>query len=293
MSEGKPRILVVFLHGLGDNIMATPALRGLKKKFPKSHITLMCLKTLPAKDIWEANPYVDEVVESKFPFNPRWWHPIAYFFSDHWKLLKEIRKLDREKRFDKVYIVKLFLDRRFKSHKIIRIAKELNVILDDYKTDFFVSKEDINEAEKILRKYKLKSGRYVCLHRTASDYDRKSWSMKDAQDVCNALKEKVLVFNSDKSFRLEENKESGHLKGKNVVNYISKNLRVSAAILKKSKGLIGIDSIMSHIAGAFEVPAIVLYKGAKPHKYMPIVRKKFTILTKDFTAENILRNRNW
>ena len=54
--------------------------------------------------------------------------------------------------------------------------------------------------------------------------------------------------------------------------------------------LIGIDSIMSHLAGALEVPAVVMYKGGNPKKYVPFNRKKFKVIDFNFKAENILRS---
>lgn len=290
--DGRPRILVAVLHGLGDNIMATPAVRALRKKFPKAYIAIMGLKTLPTSYIWKGNPYVDDYFDSLISYNPRWWNPFAYFLVDYWKIMKELGAIKRIKHFDKVYVVKMLLDRRFKSHKIIRIAKELNVNLTSYKTDFFLTKKDFAEADKVLRKYKLRKGKFVCLHRVASDYDRKSWKLEYAQGVCDTVKEKVLVFNSEKSYKIEGKKEGKHLQGKNVINYVSKDLRTSAAILKRSKMLVGIDSIMSHLAGALGIPAVIMFRGANPRKYAPIESKRYKIITSNFGAENILGEMN-
>lgn len=289
MEDSKLKILVVFLHGLGDNIMVTPAIRALRKKFPDAYIALMGLKTLPVRDIWKNNPYIDEFIESSFTYNPRFWNPIVYFLVDYWKIKREVKKLKKERGFNKVYIVQLLSDRRFKTHKIIRMAKELDVKLDSYKTDFFLSKKDENEAFKIMRKFKLKKGKFICLHRTSSDL-RKNWDIDEAQKVCDTLKKyKILVFNSKKSFLMEERHDKKHLRGKNVINYISKNLRISAALLKKSKLLIGVDSIMVHLAGALGILTIALYKNSNPKKYIPIERKRFKIIhSKKIKAKNVL-----
>ena len=53
------RILVIEVSGIGDTIMAVPAIRTLRKAYPDSYIVLMVSSR--AYPLIEACPYADEV----------------------------------------------------------------------------------------------------------------------------------------------------------------------------------------------------------------------------------------
>ncbi len=54
------KILVVGVNWLGDAILTTPVFRALKETYPSSYVAVM---TVPrAKDIFTANPFIDEVI---------------------------------------------------------------------------------------------------------------------------------------------------------------------------------------------------------------------------------------
>jgi ADP-heptose:LPS heptosyltransferase len=67
--EGKARIcLFRSLGGLGDIIMATPIARGVKRKFPNSHLTYAVPTDYAGGDLvalLEHIPYIDEVIDYK------------------------------------------------------------------------------------------------------------------------------------------------------------------------------------------------------------------------------------
>lgn len=55
----RPRILIVSTTGLGDSLWGTPAVRALKKRFPKSYLTLL---TSPiGSALYQNNPYLDDI----------------------------------------------------------------------------------------------------------------------------------------------------------------------------------------------------------------------------------------
>ncbi len=57
--ENIQKILVIKLAGIGDIILATPALRALRRKFPQAYIAL--LTTPRAAEIIKGSPYLDEL----------------------------------------------------------------------------------------------------------------------------------------------------------------------------------------------------------------------------------------
>ena len=58
------KTLVVLLHGIGDSLMAAPALHALKQTLPHSSITVMTIRRSAFSDLWKHNPDVDEVISS-------------------------------------------------------------------------------------------------------------------------------------------------------------------------------------------------------------------------------------
>jgi heptosyltransferase-2 len=59
--EGRKRILVFCLPGIGDALLFTPAFRALKQGLPDAHVTAVAMFA-GTRDILEDNPHVDEVI---------------------------------------------------------------------------------------------------------------------------------------------------------------------------------------------------------------------------------------
>ena len=59
-TRAAPDILVVLLCPLGDTLFATPALRALRRHFPRAHITALCWTA--NEPLLRHNPHLDEVV---------------------------------------------------------------------------------------------------------------------------------------------------------------------------------------------------------------------------------------
>jgi heptosyltransferase-2 len=59
--EGRKRILVFCLPGIGDALLFTPAFRALKQGLPDAHVTAVAMFA-GTRDILRDNPHVDEVI---------------------------------------------------------------------------------------------------------------------------------------------------------------------------------------------------------------------------------------
>ena len=54
------RILIVNVNWLGDVLFSTPAIRAIKKQYPKAY--LACMVVPRVKEVLENNPYIDELI---------------------------------------------------------------------------------------------------------------------------------------------------------------------------------------------------------------------------------------
>lgn len=55
------KILIVKVGAIGDILMATPAIRAIKKRFPSAELTLLIGASV--KDVVKGNPYIDDLIE--------------------------------------------------------------------------------------------------------------------------------------------------------------------------------------------------------------------------------------
>lgn len=76
--ESVKSILVVRLYFVGDVLLCTPVLEGLKRAFPDASLTVLVKKR--GREVLEGNPFVDQVVEYDATANyhsPRWMASLA------------------------------------------------------------------------------------------------------------------------------------------------------------------------------------------------------------------------
>lgn len=63
-----PKVLIVYPHGLGDCILATPAIREYKKQ-TGNFIGFAMLERFRSAELFKNNPYVDEIIYITDPWN--------------------------------------------------------------------------------------------------------------------------------------------------------------------------------------------------------------------------------
>src|SRR5690242_18174935 len=99
-SPDAPSVLVVFLHGLGDNVMFTVPIRYYNKLQPEDRISLLVCDVGSA-EVWRNNTHIHEVFASHSGHNPHYWNPAWYWVRDFWGVLGEIRSVRRHRHFDR------------------------------------------------------------------------------------------------------------------------------------------------------------------------------------------------
>ena len=185
------KVLFVYLHGIGDCIMFTPAVRMYKEKYPERRIGILCLPL--TESFWKSYPLVDEVFVS-YRKDPLHHGLLPVYLLERMKLQKIINKVKRDHGYDKVeYIVphsfefiwmsipipgviRRLLTIPFETHEVLKLCKRLNVGQGrhwpiDFKQELHLTKSYRNEAQKILKNMKFKKP--VCIiHATASSKNK-------------------------------------------------------------------------------------------------------------------------
>jgi len=263
MSE---KILVVLLHGIGDSLMAAPALRALKKKFPGASLTLMTIRKPLFRSLWKYNNDVDRVMYSSLPYNPRYGHPL-FWLRDFWRIRLDIRRAVRKEGFTRVYFVKMFLMpakmyallgwKRYREHKTLRVARELGVKVLDQQYHITYGDEERTWVGTFLQRSKISGEKLVGLHFAGSTRN-KSLPHNLGMEIVKMLRSlgyQPILFHSASSYQ----RERVHYPTEDVVTYISDDVLHSAALVDTCQFLICVDSGVSHLAAALGKNVFTLY----------------------------------
>jgi hypothetical protein len=151
------KVLFVFWHGLGDNILATPCIRQYKLQTGNS-IGWMMIERIKSAQFFNDNPYIDNI----------------HWCPDAWKIygerlykygalevFKEAKKIALEYKYDDI---KFISHGSSSKHKIFRTADEMGIELDtgDLHTEFHYNPENCKEhlsKIKLPEKYVFFNGR--------------------------------------------------------------------------------------------------------------------------------------
>lgn len=261
------KVLFVFLHGIGDCIMFTPAIRMYKERYPDRSLGIMCLPL--TEQFWLAHPRIDEVFVSKKK-DPLPHGRLPSYIIQRMKLQKLINRIRRDHHYDKVeYIVphsihilgmsipvpglvRRMLTMRFESHEIIRLCNKLGVGSGrkwpaDFKQEIFIPRKYDAQARQILRN--IKCQKPICILHAQASSRNKSLTFREKNALIDILRRKYTVcLMQERAYRLD------------VKGLFTTEVITSAAIIKKAKLFVGIDSGPAHIAEVLGIPRIIITK---------------------------------
>jgi ADP-heptose:LPS heptosyltransferase len=239
--DGKASICIIRgVGGIGDILMTTPALRHLKKMFPKTKITYavdMHRAGSTYRDLISNAPFIDEIIDARY--------------------------IDRAKYHAVCDISAVCI--RFESsglppvNRIDLFARALGIAHMGNKLPFY--KAETSEriwAEGLLKKYKDAGKKIVVLH-TASFEGKRSWPAERNVELVK-LGDTNIVF-----VVFDFNSVYGDwAKFDNVVDMSRTSVREMAAIIEQADLFVGPDSGPMHIAGATQTKSLVIFGSIPP-----------------------------
>jgi ADP-heptose:LPS heptosyltransferase len=282
------KILVISLAGIGDTLIATPLLHELRANFPDA--TIDALVMWPgAKDLLEHNPNVNRVFQKnllkcgKFATLKFLWslrregyqlsintHPQSriHYRVAAWLAGAEVRishEYECFNWFDR-WLVTGTLPQDYTRHSIENNFDVLPLIgakkkLATHEMEFFLTPSEERFADDFLVKHKLFGQKILGIHVGSGgtkNLPLKRWPVKNYAGLVRQLNKerpdiRVLLFGGpeetkDHEIVLAQANRELTLEAK------TKNLRETAALMKRCGAFLSVDTALMHIAAAVKVP---------------------------------------
>lgn len=143
------KLLIVYPHGLGDCILATPALRQYKME-TGNHIGFAMLDRFKTSGLFDACPYIDDLYWIKDPHND--------YNGDYFEGIKDISRMCSEIAEREGYDEIKFLQHPSPKSKILLNCAQLGLPeeANDFRTEIYISDEDRKKAAEFV------AGRKFC-----------------------------------------------------------------------------------------------------------------------------------
>lgn len=285
------RILVVRYRFIGDTILTVPFLRNLRRAYPNAMIDMLVAPV--SGELLENCPYIDNLIY----FDTTRKHRYEYKDANKKTFFSYVKLLKKNK-YDKAYVLKRSLSsaalcafagvkkrvgfntegRRFlltksvpydkTKHEVesfLEVLKADNIpVVDDY-LELFLTQEELLEAENILAQYKNSELKQIIVHATSGN-PKKQWKKEYFAQVIekliNEMGAQVYHLGAKSDYAIYEEIRSlikNPLKSEPINLCGSMDLRVSAAVISKMNLVFGNDSGTFHVAGALNVPTVVIY----------------------------------
>ena len=264
---GRPRRrLLVFWHGIGDNVMATPALRAYRLAHPDDHIGFMYLRRIHKDGLMEGCPYVDGLHVCSDA-----WDDYPDYETGVKAVVGEARAVASDQGYDEVVPVTMRA-MPLTHHRIDRIAFELGVTLDSTDTELWISKSDREAVDEIWEKWGIRDDDFVvALHRRGANI-HKYWEVDEAQKVVDELTTrhgaKVIAFETHTDLNREPAKQLNGVFS--TADLEALPLKVSAAIIDRCGLFIGLDSGPMWMATTTKTPIVALFTMTWMHQSAPL-----------------------
>lgn len=218
------KTLIVYPHGLGDCILATPAIRQYKKQ-TGDFIGFATLERFRSAELFKNNPYVDEVIYTK-----DMWNDFPDLASGATAIKAYCEEYARGERYDRVK----FVHHSTSGNKIFDCNTALGVYPKDYEdfhTEVYLTDEDHEWAEKRIR------GRDFGFIHSKTGVDNKDLPRHYGQRWIKREFPGLPRFEVD------------------MVHPITRGF----ALLKQASAVVVTDSVYYHAAGAMDVDVDLAY----------------------------------
>ena len=305
------KILVLMLAGIGDSLLVTPFLRGLRQHFPGAQITTLVIYK-QVEEMLKRNSDVDTVLHFNF------------LNQGYLKSLREVYRLRRERfdisflaypsnrfrpglihfligakeRYGHLYDIKRLRSLSFLDTKALPLDENRHTIDENLQLltllgldvrslpknlIFPVTKQEEAFADHFLKKHQLtKKHPLIGIHAGSSELAgmmHKRWPKERFAELANRLVEKhkatILLFGGENEHGLKQ--ELASLMDEQPVFVDDTTFFETAALIKKCDAFVTNDTGLHHLASHFNVPSVVVTGHLNPAKTKPLHAKSAVV----------------
>ncbi len=304
--DGVTKILIRVNNWIGDVVMVSPALRAVRRTYPRAEITLLARSWVI--DSLRGSPYFDRLIE----YDRKGVHAGGW---GRWKLIRRLRRerYDMALLFQKAFEAALFaylarIPRRIgfstdargwlltdalalpkQGHHVehfLQLAEAVGCDTTDRRLSFHVTPAARDAAYRFMRQHRLlEAPLRVGIHAGASKAPR-AWHASRFAEVATALASqmgaRILLFGSDADAPLLETirRESGDVC---LAPPRGQSLQVMAALMEHCHLVVCNDSGPMHVAAALRVPIVALFGPGSPERTGPFTDPALVrVLTRDY-----------
>jgi ADP-heptose:LPS heptosyltransferase len=284
-------------------LFVTPVIRKLRGVFSQAQIDI--LTSPQGKIVVENNPHLNNVfVYKKFHKIERWFkrrrlsrrisshrYDLCIVFESNleytkfaYKICKSALRIGIKSKFSDVFLHKAreFSYRRHALENYLGVLSELlgiNICENDYGMDFFISKtEDSSQTY---------SNDFFIVHSSCSSYlPYKGWEMGNFLEISNYLVNQGFdvfitgqVNDKEPKFLLEKLRNN-----KRIHSFVGRSLDEVASLIKRSKGVLCLDTGLLHISRALNKPVVCLFGPSDPQHTGPLGKGIYRVIRKDFSC---------
>lgn len=234
-NHGQDRVIMIrrSTPGLGDILMATPAIKTIKTIHPDMKIEVACQSNL-----WpglQNNPNIDKLVDINDPYNAKRYYavidistPCAKYESARIAAGKEVQKSRVE-----IYA------------EACGVLDQLGSVIPEY----FITSEENQIAKEFMSKVTDKTKQTLMINVKAAERYR-DWPAEELEKLISILSPRFNIilssYNKDKSYP-------------SAIDVSGQKLREKVAILNQCVGLITVDTSWLHLAAALNKPTVALF----------------------------------
>jgi heptosyltransferase-2 len=295
MNVTADNILVVLPNWVGDNVLATPALRAIRARYSKSKISYLIKPYLT--ELFGGCSWYDQLIY--WPGKRKGEQPQTVL-----KLLKQLRtekfdaaillsnsfrsalmcslcKIPRRIGYDRdgrgVMLTDKLLPDRYNGRFLpvsalkyyLSVADYLGCRTDNYNLELFTEPQNETEAQNILTKHELdKNADYAVINPGASYGPTKCWPAEYFAEVGDYLSGKFglrsLIVGSPREVPIIRNVAQKMANKGIAVIEPTAGLGTLKSIIKRSKLLVTNDTGPRHFAAAFGVPTVTIFGSTDP-----------------------------
>jgi len=304
------KIIILSLAGIGDTMFSIPLIKEIKKNLPESKIDVLVMWE-GSKQILENNPDIDKIYQFNmfdegilktliflkklrnkkydFSFNT---YPQSKI---HYKIVAALigAKIRIGHIYDNFNPLNSFLLNKTirQDYNIHAIENNLNLLkfvgekkLKKHNYKFNLRNKDKKKAENFVEKNKLKNKNLIGIHvgsGSTKNLFLRRWPLQNYYNLIKKLlkdkNNRILLFGGSKELK-ENNFLINKIDDKKVILVRTDNIKETAAIIKKCRIFISVDTVLMHIAASMNVPYQIIIKTPTYNKTVEPYRKKFFLV---------------